>query len=53
MAKKSVASMQKKEGKPVKAIRITKSAKSGAYTFEERILDTDRAKEFFDRKLKK
>jgi len=47
MAKKSVASLQSKEGKPVKAIKVVKSAKTGAYTFEQKILSTDEVKAFF------
>ena len=47
MAKKSVASLQKKDGKPVKAIKIVKSAKTDSYTFEEKIISAQQAKTYF------
>jgi len=49
MAKKVVATL-KKDGagsEYVKAIKVVKSAKSGAYTFKEEILSTDKVKAFF------
>lgn len=48
MAKKVVATL-KKEGASAmytKVIKATKSAKSGAYTFEEKIVNKDLAAEF-------
>ena len=47
MAKKVVATL-KKEGagnEYVKAIKVVKSAKSGAYTFKEEIVSSDRVKD--------
>lgn len=49
MAKKVVATL-KKEGagsEYVKAIKIVKSPKSGAYSFKEEILPADKVKTFF------
>lgn len=46
MAKKVVASLQKKEGKNfAKVIKTVKSAKTGAYTFKEEIVTLDRVKD--------
>ena len=51
MAKKSVASLQKGEGKGhTKVIKMVKSPKSGAYTFREEIVTNEKTKEFFNRK---
>ena len=48
MAKKSVASLQKGEGKGhTKVIKMVKSPKSGAYTFREEIVPNEMAKEYF------
>ncbi len=52
MAKKVVATL-KKEGagnEYVKAIKVVKSAKSGAYTFKEEIMPAEKAKDFFSGK---
>ncbi len=47
MAKKVVASLQKKDGKNFsKVIKAVKSAKTGAYTFKEEIVPVDKVKEF-------
>ncbi len=49
MAKKVVATL-KKEGagnEYVKAVRIVKSPKTGAYTFKEEIVSADKVKAFF------
>ncbi|MDH5476458.1 MAG: DUF4295 domain-containing protein [Cyclobacteriaceae bacterium] len=46
MAKKVVASLQKKEGKNfAKVIKTVKSPKTGAYTFKEEIVTLDRVKD--------
>lgn len=48
MAKKVVATL-KKEGASAnltKAIKMTRSEKSGAYTFEEKMLPKDMARDF-------
>nr|WP_319398390.1 DUF4295 domain-containing protein [uncultured Carboxylicivirga sp.] len=48
MAKKSVASLQKGEGKGhTKVIKMVKSEKSGAYSFREEIVPNEMTKEFF------
>jgi hypothetical protein len=48
MAKKAVASLQKGAGKGyAKVIRMTKSEKSGAYTFKEEIVPNDDVKTYF------
>jgi len=47
MAKKVVASLQKKDGKGFsKVIKAVKSPKTGAYTFKEEIVPIDKVKEF-------
>lgn len=50
MAKKTVATLQTGSKKLTKVIRMVKSPKSGAYTFEERVVHADNVKEFFDKK---
>lgn len=46
MAKKVVASLQKKEGKNfAKVIKAVKSPKTGAYTFKEEIVTLDRVQD--------
>ncbi len=51
MAKKVVASLKTDTGKGfAKVIRMKKSEKSGAYTFEEDIVAADKVKDFFARK---
>jgi len=47
MAKKTVATLQTGSKKFTKVIRMKKSPKSGAYVFEERIINADKAKDFF------
>jgi hypothetical protein len=48
MAKKTVATLQKGEGKGyAKVIKMVKSPKSGAYSFKEEIIPNDDVKEFF------
>lgn len=51
MAKKVVASLQKKEGKNfAKVVRAIRSEKSGAYTYKEEIVPIDMVKEVLARK---
>ena len=51
MAKKVVATLKTGAGKDfVKVIKMTKSPKSGAYTFKEEIVITDHVKDFFAKK---
>lgn len=47
MAKKSVASLQKSSKRLTKAIKMVKSAKTGAYVFVESIMESDKVSEFF------
>lgn len=48
MAKKVVASLQTGEGRLfTKCIKMVKSEKSGAYTFQEEIVHNDHIKDFF------
>ena len=48
MAKKAVASMQTGEGRGFsKVIKMVKSQKTGAYTFQEEIILNDKVKDFF------
>ena len=47
MAKKSVASLQTGSKRLTKAIKMVKSPKTGAYSFEEKIVNKDVANEFF------
>lgn len=47
MAKKAVATLQKGEGKAhVKVIKMVKSPKTGAYTFQEEMVLNDDVKEY-------
>jgi hypothetical protein len=51
MAKKTVASLQKGEGKAfTKVIRMVKSEKSGSYAFKEEMVPNDQVKDYFDKK---
>ncbi len=51
MAKKVVASLQKKEGKNfAKVVRAIRSEKSGAYTYKEEIVPIEMVKEVLARK---
>lgn len=52
MAKKVVATLKKAgAGKGVaKVIKMVKSEKSGAYTFQEEILPSEMVKDFFEKK---
>ncbi len=48
MAKKAVASLQKGAGKGyAKVIKMTKSEKTGAYTFKEEIVANEEVKTYF------
>jgi len=48
MAKKVVASLQKGAGKGhAKVVRMVRSEKTGAYTFQEEIILNDNVKEYF------
>jgi len=47
MAKKVVASLQASGKDFAKVIRMNKSAKSGAYTFKEEIIPTEKVKDYF------
>ncbi len=47
MAKKTVATLQTGSKKFTKVIRMKKSPKTGAYVFEERIVNAAVAKDFF------
>jgi hypothetical protein len=50
MAKKVVASLQKGAGKGhAKVVRMVKSEKTGAYTFQEEIIPNDDVKEYFQK----
>ncbi|MBQ7823919.1 MAG: DUF4295 domain-containing protein [Bacteroidaceae bacterium] len=47
MAKKTVASLQKGEGRTfAKVIKMVKSPKTGAYTFQEEMVPNDKVNEF-------
>ena len=47
MAKKAVASMQKGEGRTfTKVIKMVKSPKTGAYTFQEEMVHNEKVKDF-------
>ncbi len=50
MAKKVVATLQSAGKDFTKVIKMMKSPKSGAYSFKEEIISTDRVKEFFAKK---
>lgn len=51
MAKKVVATLKQGDAKGhVKVIKMVKSQKTGAYTFQEEIVTTDEVKDFFNKK---
>ncbi len=51
MAKKVVASLKKADSKNlIKAVKMVKSKKSGAYTFKEDIIGKEFTGEFFTKK---
>ena len=45
MAKKSVATLQTGSKRLTKAIKMVKSPKTGAYTFKEEMVPTDKVKD--------
>ncbi|RLB97353.1 MAG: DUF4295 domain-containing protein, partial [Deltaproteobacteria bacterium] len=47
MAKKVVASLQSSGKDFAKVIRMARSNKSGAYTFKEEVIPTERVKDYF------
>ncbi len=48
MAKKVVATLKKEGGvEIVKAIKVVRSPKSGAYSFKEEFMVSDKTKDFF------
>ena len=47
MAKKVVASLQSSGKEFAKVIKMSKSDKTGAYTFKEEIIPTDEVKAYF------
>ena len=50
MAKKVVASLQKGEGKShTKVIKMSKSDKTGTYTFKQEIVHNDNVKEWLEK----
>lgn len=50
MAKKSVASMQTGSKRLTKAIKMVRSSKTGAYTFEEQMMAPELVNDFFNKK---
>lgn len=50
MAKKTVASLQKAGKSLTKVIKMVKSEKTGAYTFEQSIVPNDKVQEFLSKK---
>ena len=50
MAKKTVATLQKKSKRMTMAIKIVKSKKSGSYTFVEKILPPDQVNSWLSQK---
>ncbi len=46
MAKKTVATLQTGSKKMTKVIKMVKSPKSGAYVFEERVVNADEVNDF-------
>ncbi|MFN3556917.1 MAG: DUF4295 domain-containing protein [Bacteroidales bacterium] len=51
MAKKVVATLKTDTGKGyAKVIKMERSAKTGAYTFKEEIIASDKVKEHFEKK---
>ena len=48
MAKKTVASLQKGEGRTYsKVIKMVKSPKTGAYVFDEQMVPNEKVQDFF------
>lgn len=50
MAKKTVATLQKGEGKSfTKVIKMVKSEKTGAYTFKEEMIPNEKVNDYFSK----
>ncbi len=48
MAKKTVATLQSKEGRSyTKVIKMVKSPKTGAYVFDEQMVPNEKVQDFF------
>lgn len=50
MAKKVVATLQSAGKDYAKVIKMAKSPKTGAYSFKEEIILTDKVKDYFEKK---
>jgi hypothetical protein len=51
MAKKTVATLQKGEGKSfTKVIKMVKSDKTNSYSFKEEMIPNDQVKDYFNKK---
>lgn len=50
MAKKTVATLQKGAKNLTKVIKMVKSEKTGAYSFQEAMVVKDRVQDFFNKK---
>ncbi|MFN7675849.1 DUF4295 domain-containing protein [Flavobacterium sp.] len=50
MAKKTVASLQTASKRLTKAIKMVRSPKTGAYTFQESIMTPEEVDSFFNKK---
>jgi hypothetical protein len=50
MAKKTVATLQTASKRLTKAIRMVRSAKTGAYTFQESIMIPENVEEYLNKK---
>lgn len=51
MAKKTVATLKTGKGKEyARVIRMKKSPKTGAYAFEEQMVNSEHVKDFFNKK---
>jgi len=50
MAKKTVATLQSSSKRLTKAIKMVKSAKSGAYTFQEAVMPPEMVNEWLSKK---
>ncbi len=50
MAKKVVASLQQSGKDFAKVIKLARSPKTGAYTFKEEVIPTDKVKDYFAKK---
>ena len=50
MAKKVVASLQSSGKDFAKVIRMSRTGKSGSYTFKEEVIPTEQVKDYFSKK---